>query len=132
MERFHASSHYGDWKGTAAADGSNNPSDSFDEYLEREKLLEPDDFLIAVKFWAGEINKGGRPSCFVHAYALKGYEDGDQARAAVVAAKDPLRVKEIKIELPIDEFFHFFKEFSISLAPNGFDLQKREFWPLEE
>ena len=42
---FKAGTQYGDWEGTAAADGPN--SDSIERYLEANGLINPGEYLIA-------------------------------------------------------------------------------------
>jgi hypothetical protein len=86
---FRASVHYGDWKGTAAGDRS----DSFGlhEYLERKKMMNDDEILIAASVWSGE-DVGVRPfKVQVRAYLFRGV-DCESVKAAIATTGGPIPV----------------------------------------
>jgi hypothetical protein len=77
MESFKASTQYGDWKGTAAADGAD--ARALHSYLEEKKLIKEGEFLVAVSPYTGEHD-------FVSISAFV-FENGDEFQSVKDAIK---------------------------------------------
>ncbi len=70
MESFKASVQYGDWEGTAAADGAH--AISVDDYLEKKGLIKSGEFLLATSLWVGENHDGKLGSVFCSGIFVQG------------------------------------------------------------
>lgn len=127
MNKFKASVQYGDWQGTAAADNADRVS--LWKYLEDHHLIQTGEFLIATSMWVGE-NHGKLGSVFVRAYVYTKGNDFDTVKAALDATSGPIPVREIDLELTIEEFIILFKRFDLMLTRSGLDLTGREFKPV--
>jgi hypothetical protein len=116
QENFHASVQYGDMKGSAAADRHDNRCMS--RYLEEQGLIQEGEILIGVEMWSGEVHgrTQDRP-VFVKAVVATG-EGYDNIRAAVDSG-NPLHVRKIDLEMPLDEFFGLFKRFAVTISTGG-------------
>lgn len=116
IENFHASVQYGDFKGTAQADGHDRVD--FRTHLEQMGLIKEGEFLVGIEAWSGEIaaQPSDKPLQVTALLADKG--DHDTVKAAVDTGK-PLPVRRVKLEIPPTVFFGFFKRFSISLSSHG-------------
>jgi hypothetical protein len=120
MERFKASVQYGDWEGTASADG--NHSSDFSEYLRKKKLISDSEYLVAISFYAGE-----RDFTSIRAFVVEKGENYESVRSLLKTASGPVKVREIELELSRQEFFALFKRFSVVLTWHGLDLEDREY-----
>ncbi|UVL00517.1 hypothetical protein [Pseudomonas sp. B21-048] len=116
QENFHASVQYGDFKGTAAADRRDH--DSISKYLESQGLINQGEFLVGIEAYASEL--AGKPQVTdVSVTALAtNYEGYDDVQAAVNSG-DPLKVRKIRFDMPLVEFFSLFKRFQISISSHG-------------
>lgn len=118
-ESFKASVQYGDWEGTAAADGAH--ASSLHEYLTRKKLIEEDEFVIAASLYTGEGDFAS-----INAIVFKG-QDGTAVKAAIDANDGPLQVRRVRIEITPKEFLALFKRFDVILTRRGLELEGREY-----
>ena len=118
MQHFKASTQYGDWEGTSAAD--NSIPHGLREYLEEKGLIKADEFLVAASMYSSE----GYIS--VSAFAVP---DGNlqNVKESLDAKGDPVAVREIETELTRDEFFDLFKRLNLVLTRRGLDLGGREY-----
>lgn len=113
-EEFRAHTHYGDFKGTAAADDLD--LDSIDRYLEQKGLIQPDEFLAGVKMSWGAL-KGAAKTVTISALLAKtiNYE----GLRALAASEEPLPLRKAEIDIPLEDFFGCFKQFEIALSRKG-------------
>jgi hypothetical protein len=132
METFRASVQYGDWEGTAAADDASHGTTSFEVYLEKKKLIKPNEFLVAASLWVGENHDNKLGSVLVQAFLFKGHHDFESLRAALAAAPDPIPVRAVDITLTLEEFIGLFKRFDVMLTWRGLSLEGREFAATED
>ena len=132
MQRLSASTQFGDWKGTAAADNIDEPPDGLDDYLEKTGLLKADDFLIGLSFGRMKGLNGAPSTVSITAYVFEGHRHGDEAREAIASMKGAIPVREIPMEVTIEQFFKFFKDFEVVLTVGDFKLEGREFSVIEE
>ena len=88
---FKAGTQYGDWEGTAAADGPN--SDSIERYLEANGLINPGEYLIATSI---SIIEGSQ---YVNAHVVTGGPGMESVRDLIAKTMGPLPVREIPMIL---------------------------------
>lgn len=119
MEYFKASTQYGDWEGTAAADAQ--PS-SLQEYLEEKGLIKPDEFLVAASLYVGEHN-----SALVQAFVFQNARNFASVRDAIVAINGRVPVRRVNIKLTTEEFMLLFKRFRVVLTWHGLQLEGRDY-----
>lgn len=121
METFKAGTQYGDWEGTAKADGHHGSD--FSEYLRQKGLINEDEFLIAISFYSGE---GGFTS--VRAFVLDKGDEYESVKLALSASDDAIKVREVTLELTTPEFLSLFKRFSVVLTWHGLGPEGREYY----
>jgi hypothetical protein len=129
-EWLKASVQYGDWQGTAAADDSDPMAVSVDRYLHGKKLIKPGEFLLAVQLYTGSETKVGKlDEPYIRAYLLDAAGDFETAKARLdelEAAGESIPVREVEINVPLDEFVSWFKRFSVMLTWRNLPLTDRE------
>jgi hypothetical protein len=118
MEKFKASTQYGDWEGTASADNAHN---SIHEYLLQQKLIEEGEFLVAVSLYSSEN------SIYIRVFVLPGKGDFKSAKEALDSTDGPVSVHEVNLKLKLEEFLELFKRFDVVLTWHGFELEGREY-----
>jgi hypothetical protein len=119
MECFKASVHYGDWGGTAAADEA-NPRNGLWGYLEAQGLKGEDEFLVAASLYRGALGVG------VLAYLYKAADMGS-VREELVAIKGPIPVRQVRLDLTLDQFLDLFDRLKVMLTWDGLGLDRREY-----
>jgi len=127
-ERFEASTQYGDWKGTAAADEFGDATDKLGELFEATGEIDPDkEIMIGFDFYYSE----GMFLCWGYFHDLPGKnERGWYPSLNTQFQKDqmnPIRVKKVSVELTLEEFFRCFKRFHVVLLNGALDLARREY-----
>ena len=118
MDNFKASAQYDDWKGTAAADDADQ--NSMSRYLDAKGLKTANQFLIASSLWVSA------QSVSITAY-LFDKPDYDTVSAALDAITGPIPVHKVDVEVSLEEYFAFFKRFSVMHTKKGFNLEDREY-----
>ncbi|MFC5861984.1 hypothetical protein ACFPT7_06745 [Acidicapsa dinghuensis] len=126
-ESFQASTQYGDWKGTAAADEFGADS-SFDELFEATGNVDlEEEIMIGFEFYNIE------GSLYVSGYFHpKPAENGsgwypslnEQFQKDQIA---PIKVKKVRVELTLEQFFKYFKRFNVVLVKGAIDILGREY-----
>jgi len=119
MKSFKASVHYGDWGGTAAADEA-NPRNGLWGYLETKGLKDEDEFLLAASLYRGALGVG------VLAYLYK-TADMDSVQEELRAIKGPIPVRQVRLDLTLDQFFDLFDRLQVMLTWDGLGLDRREY-----
>jgi hypothetical protein len=126
MSSFKASTQYGDWHGSAAADDTQ--LNSLDDYLKRKNLIEPDEYLIATEIFVGENDDSGKlGSVAARAYLFKGHRDFESVQEALAKIEGPIPVREVDIPLTLGKFVALFKRFEVTLTWRGLKLENREY-----
>lgn len=115
-ETFRAGVQYGDFKGTAAADRSDNHD--LKKYLENHKLIEADEFLIAVEMFSGEVHEPEQNKAIFVTALLTKHEKFETVKAAIESGQ-PLHVRKVHLKLSLSQFFGMFKRFKICLSNDG-------------
>ena len=129
--RFQAGTQYGDWKGTAAADEPGADS-SFEELFEATGKVDKDkEVLIGFEFYAGEMS-----------FYLAGYYHptsnsnpegwGPSLNDDFKRNAEPIRVKQVKVDLTLEQFFRYFKRFNVVMVQDGLDIIGREYEVAED
>ncbi len=122
---FVAAAQYDDWLGTAAADNADGNSD-LAHLLQQKGLYDPDkELLVAAEMYVAENNAGRLGGSTISAYVVEGNRFDDVA--PVLADQDPIPVRRISLELPLQEMVALFKRFSVSLTWRGLDLVGRRY-----
>jgi hypothetical protein len=128
---FQAGTQYGDWKGTAAADepGADN---AFDELFEATGRVEPDK----------EIMIGFQFSNIEGSIYLAGYFHRKPAENTLgwyptlnkefQKQTGPIKVKRVRVEITLEQFFKYFKRFNVMLVDSALDIIGREYEVIEE
>jgi hypothetical protein len=122
---FQASTQYGDWKGTAAADGFAG-SHELDKLFEATGDIDANEILIAFEFYADE------ELFFVAGYYhLKSNStDGGWLPSLNYDFQrnpDVITVKQVKVEITRDQFFKLFKRFNVVAVRHALDITGREY-----
>lgn len=120
MGEFKASTHYGDWKGTAAADDQRS---GLRDWLSEKGLVQPTEFLIAASLHIVEFQQ----AAYIHAYTLQNTENFEAARESLSTTEGPIPVRQRKVDLTTEEFLDLFKQFSVVLTWHDLSLKGREF-----
>ena len=124
---------YGDWKGTAAADDAGGVANSIRDYLEKRKLIKPDEFLIATSLWVGENHDGKLGHVSVRAFLLKGHRDLESVKKALADLRGkPIPLRVVDVPLTLEKFVALFKRFDIMLTWHDLGLEDREYSITEE
>ena len=116
QDNFHASVQYGDFKGTAAADRH----DTYDisKHLNAQGLINEGEFLVGIEAYSRELMGNPKATEVDVTVLVTRYEGYDDVQAAVDSG-EPLKVRKIRLEMPIVEFFTLFKRFQISISSHG-------------
>ena len=118
MQHFKASTQYGDWEGTAAADGNNEWS--VEEYLDNKGLMNPNESVISVSL---SVLEG---SVYVRAFLFQG-KDSDSIAQVLANISGPIPVREVPLEMTLEEFARLFKRFSVSLTYDSLHIDGRAY-----
>lgn len=124
MERFAAQVQYGDWQGTSAAD--NADMNDMSKLLRDRGLLHPGQMLVGVRAFIGENHNGKVRDPYIEALIAEG-GTFDEIRGVLAATPDPLKLKRVRLDLSITEFFGLFKRVDIVFAHRGLNLSDREY-----
>lgn len=116
QENFHASVQYGDMKGSAIADKHDNLCMS--RYLEEQGLIQEGEILIGIEMWSGEVH-GRTQDRPVRVTAVVATGEGYDNISAAVDSGNPLHVRKIDLEMPLNEFFGLFKRFAVTISTGG-------------
>jgi hypothetical protein len=100
-ENFHASVQYGDFKGTAQADGHDRVD--FREHLAQLGLIKDGEFLVGIEAWSGEVTRQPSDRALQVTALLAERGDHDSIQAAVDTDR-PLPVRRVKLEMPPNVF----------------------------
>ena len=119
MESFKASTQYGDWEGTAAADGAH--AITVHEYLQDKGLINPNEFLLATSFYSSES------FTHVRAFMFQGGNNFESVQNTLAGIAGPIPVREVNVKLTPEEFLGLFKRFHVMLTWHGLELEGRDY-----
>ena len=131
--RFQAGTQYGDWKGTAAADGYGGGADSIEEMFEAKgKVNNDNEILIGFEFYTEE------GYFFLRGYYHRKSQSQDVGgwiptlNRDFQKKEDPIHVKTVDVKITQEELFKYFKRFNVVFVNSGFDIIGREYEIAEE
>ena len=126
MSKFRASVHYGDWEGSSAADDADHLG--LIKFLENKKLMDGDtEFLVGLELWIGENHGGVVMPPSIRCLIIRRAGDFETVASQLASQHDPLDLREIDLELSLNEFLGLFKRFSVVLTRRGLNLTEREY-----
>jgi hypothetical protein len=125
METFRAGVQYGDWKGTAAADNSDQTD--IEDYLIEKGLMTKEDRLMSVSFYSGENHHGKVGPVGGRALIFDGFRSQADVSKAIANESDAIAVRSERFEMTLEEFVGMFKRFHVMLTDRTFDLTDRDF-----
>lgn len=123
MKNFRASVQYGDWKGTVSAD--EHDIGHILNVLKDRGLADDSDFLVAIDLFLGEMHGDKVVEPYVTAYLVKA-RNFEEAEEFLNDTPDPLPMKEVTIDVTMEEFLLFFKRLSIAMSKRDLDITDRE------
>ena len=127
-ETFKASVQYGDWKGTAAADDSDQIK--IRQALEQQGKIKANEYLVGIELWVGENhhNRIEKEKIQIHAYVYEGTQSGNDLTKVISQLNgEPLHVRREDLSLTLEEFVGLFKRFALMLTRSNLDLIDHEY-----
>lgn len=121
---FSASTQYNDYKGTVAADRSD--SLSFQDYLKQNELISDGEYLVGYEIVFNENSGQPIPNPGIVAFVGQGGSIADVADQRTQDGVVKLRAVEV-FNLPIAEFFRFFKRFNVMFSNDQLKLTGSEY-----
>ena len=121
IEKFSASVQYDDYKGTTAAD--NQDINDVYKYLEKKQQRNKNEFIVGISLYAHDLALN--PSRELSVRFFLSDLQGESDVPTLIKSKNPLSVKEIKIDMSYREFFQLFKRFNLTLSPKAL-LENKE------
>jgi hypothetical protein len=118
-EGFEASVQYNDWKGTVAADNSDH--ETIKGYLRQHELMSDEEFLLSVSFYSGE------GSTSIRVFLYRGGPRIKDVDKEIAATKHSVPVREVRLDMTIDEFLRLFKRFNVTFQLDGINIKGRDF-----
>ncbi len=118
MEYFKANVQYNDWEGTCASDNADIKKIS--DFLKENDYISKNDFLIAIRLYATDISK-----ITITALTYNGINCDDIKKE--IDNLETIPVKSTEINISIEDFFKFFKRFSLILTHKSLDIQERTY-----
>lgn len=115
METFKASVQYNDLKGSAAADRA-DMTDA-ENWLKRNNYI-TDEYVVGISMWAGE-NHGVHEDPVSVKFLVTELNGYTSIPEMLQAAGEPIKVKEISVDMNIADFFALFKRLEITLSNGG-------------
>ncbi|HYG49230.1 MAG TPA: hypothetical protein VD846_14960 [Allosphingosinicella sp.] len=120
---FKAGVQYGDFEGSAAADRADQ--DDLGDYLRKNGLMQPGEFLVAAEVWIGENHGGVVKNPFIRALVVNAPDYDGAVRE--VLNQDPVPVRKIDLPLSLNDFIGLFKRFAVTLTIRGGDLHGKDY-----
>lgn len=124
MARFKAGVQYGDWEGTASADDIGNGD--VHDFLKSNGLIKVDEYLVGLELYIGENHPGRPAQPIIKAYIVD-KPDFDTVADKLKSVDGPIEVREVRLEVSLDESVGFFKRFNVVLTRKGLELIGREY-----
>ncbi|MBR8278124.1 hypothetical protein KDX15_30205 [Burkholderia cenocepacia] len=113
MEVFEGNAQYNDWTGTVAVDHSD--AQSLSDWLRDQGHVNDDEQVVGAQIWVGDNHNNQIGSMRITAYVDEGH------------GKKPFRLREIEVEMPIEQFIAHFKRFSLTISNPDIGLEGSAF-----
>ena len=121
MPDFEAQAQYDDWKGSAAADNSDQKN--LGDYLKANNFLEHDKFIVGF-----EIDAGAAFASTQHFSASIYTVDAEDFEGALKATRvNPANIQKKEIDISLNDFFSLFKRFNVIMTKRGLNIVDVEF-----
>lgn len=122
IENFSAGVQYDDYKGSTAAD--NQDINNVYKYLEGKQLKIKDKVIVGISLDASHLSLDAShlsldPDHELSVRFFLSDLQGESDVPTLIKSKNPLSVKEIKIDMSYKEFFQLFKRFNLTLSTKG-------------
>ncbi|MGN3747526.1 hypothetical protein [Proteus mirabilis] len=121
IEKFNANVQYDDYKGTTAAD-KQDINDVY-KYLEKKQQRNKNEFIVGISLYAHDLALN--PAYELSVRFFLSDLQGESDVPTLIKSKNPLSVKEVKIDMSYREFFQLFKRFNLTLSPKAL-LENKE------
>ena len=115
-EKFTASTQYSDLKGSAAADDADRIGPW--KWLTQKGLLQEGEYIVGISMYAGESHGAHRDPVSVTFYVAPP-ENANRRLHVPGGDAVPTVVRQVRIDMPLHEFFALFKRFHVCLSPKG-------------
>jgi hypothetical protein len=123
MRALTASARYNDWDGTVAAD---NVEKGLIHFLETKGLLDrKSEFVVGVELSVPETSTGKGDAVSMKALVVCTASYDDAARR-IEDRSNPLPLKNVELDVSLDEFLKLFRRFNLVLTRRGLKLNGRE------
>jgi|TARA_R110001583_G_C5639171_1_gene407740 hypothetical protein len=116
MDTFKASVQYGDLKGTSAADRADK--NDARSWLVNKGLIKDEEFVVGIRMWAGESHGVHKDPVSVHFLVIE-LDGHENIPAKIQAEGEPIKVRDVQVDMSITEFLGLFKRFEITLSNSG-------------
>jgi hypothetical protein len=123
MNVFTAGVQYGDWAGTAKADDVHKPT--VRDLLRAKNLIRDNEFVVGLSLFIGENRPGEVKPPYISAFVVPA-TDFESAKD-YIKRNDPVPLREVRLDITLEEFLGLFKRFSIALAWGDLGLNGREY-----
>lgn len=115
VKNLHAGVQYNDWKGNVAADNLDDCNKTLEHYLKNKNLLDKEDYIISISCNYSDIHgctENLPVSVTVRTIKLENHENVKQD----IDSDVEVPVKDIHVDMSLEEFFRCFKRFSIAFS----------------
>lgn len=113
---FKAKTQYNDFVGTSAADGAG--MGDLEKWMKESGYMQEGEFLVGIELWAGEYHGKQEDPVYVSALFMQP-GDHDTIKAVIDAAKGPIPVRRVSIQMKLKDFFALFKRLSLAFSRGG-------------
>lgn len=112
-ECFVAGVQYDDWKGTSAADASDERGAS--AWLKENGYSDEDEVLVGIEMFVGE-NHGQHEDPVYISFLLIPLEGHETIEPMLNTGGEPINVRRVEVQMNVAEFFALFKRFNVALS----------------
>lgn len=92
-----------------------------EKYLKENNLIHTDEVLVGISMWSGEVHSRTQDEMVSISAILSRAGDVTNFQRDL---NSPLSVRRVRFDMHLNEFFGFFKRFSICISNNGLIDQK--------
>jgi len=112
-DTFQASVQYNDWGGSTAADDAD--MQNLLKWLETNNHIQKNEFLLGIRMSVGENHGTHKDPVFVE-FLFDTPGDYDSVKEKIDAENSRIEVRRVSVEMPLAEFFGFFKRFEVTIS----------------
>jgi len=112
-EHLTACAKYNDWKGSIAADDSDQ--ESINSWIRENYNVKDDEYIVGLEFFAGESHGEHLDPINVQILLLT-LENNETIQDVLDRISGPIQLRAIEKEINLLDFYSLFKRFSISMS----------------